>query len=532
MAQPDNMLCGTCLSEVVPKYSNLPNDYFRCCKCGLAACYERSCSGKSDYFKIMIDKRPLYRCIRCKPPQKPRNRRKPEEIAADPNARKYKPKKKRVRNPLFGASQQSQAGGTSPVVSQIVDLDAGATAAGNSNSNSDTARFVVPDESALIFRRSSIVSRSPRSPAVKRHNDEADDEYVESEFGADDSSVAGSVITDATGDSDDSDESGDELPELEIPKPDIQDRAAIDKYVIDSLAALTGVFKSKVPRMRRDLKDQRFLTRKVMLEAEVMRSRISVLEQSNAKLLTTCNELGALVTQLQNRLDASDAGRTASETAVNELKTENQRLTKKVTNQETRSRALEDYSRQTNLIVAGLHDCPTTEAALGALNDLAAAIKVELTTSDIYACHSLPSRSGPPRLLIKFTSRMVKESFVSRVRAAKLTTGNLGWPGTSRPLRLSDHLSPATSELLSKAKRRLHWNAKGDFKYIWTKHGRILAKVADRTKVFEIRCEKDIEAAVQFGADVVKDLKAKGQYVPAATTSAGKAGGRHVAAAA
>lgn len=245
-----------------------------------------------------------------------------------------------------------------------------------------------------------------------------------------------------------------------------------------------------------------------------MRSRIVVLEQSNAKLVATCAELSVKVNELTARFDASEARLASSKATVQDLEAKNRKLEQKGQNQEVRSRALEDYSRQMNMVVAGAHECPTVEAALKALNNMATAIDIKLADSDIYVCHSLPSRSGPPRLLVKFTSRLVKEIFMARVKAKKLTTGMLGWPCPNRLLRLTDYLSPATSELLMKAKRRLHWNNRRDFKYVWSKHGRILAKVADKTKIFEIRSENDIDGTVLFGREVVNDLKARGVYEP------------------
>lgn len=119
MATKDNMLCGTYLKVVIPKYDTMPDSYFRCRKCGLAACYDRSCSGKADYFWLKHDKRGLYECIRYKPPQKPRKRRKLSEIAADPNAKK---KPKRKLNPLFKSQSSQPAESSQGTVAQTVDL--------------------------------------------------------------------------------------------------------------------------------------------------------------------------------------------------------------------------------------------------------------------------------------------------------------------------------------------------------------------------------------------------------------------------
>lgn len=83
---------------------------------------------------------------------------------------------------------------------------------------------------------------------------------------------------------------------------------------------------------------------------------------------------------------------------------------------------------KTNVTIGGLPSYPNEEKAVQAVFELAEEVGHILTGTDIYAAHSLPSSSGPPRLLVKFTSRMIKLVFVSQLKAKKVSThtGN-GW---------------------------------------------------------------------------------------------------------
>lgn len=494
MATPDNMLCGTCLSLVFPKYDELPESYFRCMTCNLASCYDRSCSGKGNYFKMSYIERGLYECIRCKPPTRKPYKKK-LKTGADPDAAGTTKKRKKLAVKPLVISDSSQI---------VLDSGTGPDAlASGGSAPVATAQFTVPDEAALAFRRSYVTSHSPRSPATKRPNN---DDTIESEY--EDEGDGEDSFSDGTIGTDDSDNES----EFVLRRPDMKNREEIDNYVVDSLFALQSIFTSKYKHVRKEQKNQRYITNKILGDAESMRLRITVLEKSNASLVATCAELTETVNKLVAKDEAREQRLAATEQTSQLLEQNTSKLQQKSTQLEVRNRSLEDYSRQTNLVIAGAHEFPTVEEAVKAVYDIASVIQLNITNTDIYACHTLPSRSGPPRLLVKFTSRLVKEIFAARMKAKILSTGALGWPGPSRVLRVTDHLSPATADLLAKTKRRLHWNHNGQFKYVWTKNGRILVKVADKTKIMEIRGEADIEKAVLFGIEVVNDLKARGIY--------------------
>lgn len=79
----------------------------------------------------------------------------------------------------------------------------------------------------------------------------------------------------------------------------------------------------------------------------------------------------------------------------------------------------------------------------------------------------------------------------------------MGWNDSTKLILISDHLSPDTAALLGAAKKRLALLHKGDFKHVWVKDGRVLAKVRDNTPFIEIKCLDDIEKAVQYGRDTL-----------------------------
>lgn len=474
-ATPDNMICGICSSLVVPKKKEKPEHYPRCCICKLAFCYPEACSGAVDWIRYNGNQRITYKCSACKPERKKHKPKVPGAVKR--RSRKSKSDSAAVATSV-AAFVAPQVGGS--VLATSTQLD------GSIN---------LADESS-IFNRSTIISHSPKSPDAKRRCHSI--AGYESEY---DGGSSTSCLSDVAVDTED-----DELGGALVP-PNMDDQKAVKEFLVGTMVKLYDLFKVNCRKVRKEISDQQFITNKLIDDGEEMRARIVSLERM-------CTELSAKCDSLQQQLATSNAAAANDRNAVSIVEAKCDALNQRNEFLEIKSRALDDYSRQTNTLLAGLPSCANEQEAVALVFKMADVLGIVLTGTDIYAAHSLPSRNGPPRLLVKFTSRMIKASFVALVKSKKLSTSKMGWAGPDRPITASDHLSPATAEILSSAKRRLHWNFQGRFKYIWTKQGRILAKVADGTKVFEIKTVADIEKAALYGEAVVAELQEKGIYEP------------------
>lgn len=92
-------------------------------------------------------------------------------------------------------------------------------------------------------------------------------------------------------------------------------------------------------------------------------------------------------------------------------------------------------------------------------------------------------------ILVAFNSRYLKEEFVSMARNCKeLSLSNLGFT-TSGKIYVNDHLTPFNKTLLSKAKALAK---EKNFRYIWVKHCKIMARKSDTSPIFQIKTEKDL----------------------------------------
>lgn len=99
----------------------------------------------------------------------------------------------------------------------------------------------------------------------------------------------------------------------------------------------------------------------------------------------------------------------------------------------------------------------------------------------------IPNADKP--IIVAFNSRFTKEDFVATARKSKLLNiSNLGFSASAN-FYVNDHLTPSNKSLLSKARALAKEN---NFKYVWVKHCKIMAKRSDTASTFFIKCEKDL----------------------------------------
>ncbi|KAJ8711541.1 hypothetical protein PYW07_008783 [Mythimna separata] len=157
-------------------------------------------------------------------------------------------------------------------------------------------------------------------------------------------------------------------------------------------------------------------------------------------------------------------------------------------NQESRDR--DQWARANNAEIIGIPQKKTEN-----LYDIAQKIgnlcNVTVRKEDINYIARIPTRvpNADKPIVVAFNSRYIKEEFVASSRKSKLLNiSNLGF-STSANFYVNDHLTPTNKILLSKARALAKEH---DFKYIWVKHCKIMARKSDTATTFFIKCEKDL----------------------------------------
>ncbi|XP_013198341.2 uncharacterized protein LOC106141233 [Amyelois transitella] len=110
---------------------------------------------------------------------------------------------------------------------------------------------------------------------------------------------------------------------------------------------------------------------------------------------------------------------------------------------------------------------------------------------DINYIARIPTRvpNAEKPIIIAFNSRYTKEDLVASARRRKeLMLTDLGFSATGQ-FYVNDHLTQKNKALLSKARALAR---EKDFRYIWVKHSKVMARKSDTSQIFIIKNEKDL----------------------------------------
>lgn len=118
-----------------------------------------------------------------------------------------------------------------------------------------------------------------------------------------------------------------------------------------------------------------------------------------------------------------------------------------------------------------------------------------VTKADISIAHPLPSSrnaKAPPKLIVKFTSRKVRNHFyanrkkLAKTKAQDIPSLNLR---STSMIFISESLTPKRRRLfgeVNKIKKQRKW------KYIWTTNGKIFLKEKDQSSTYTFEREEDL----------------------------------------
>ncbi|XP_060800797.1 uncharacterized protein LOC132903216 [Amyelois transitella] len=114
---------------------------------------------------------------------------------------------------------------------------------------------------------------------------------------------------------------------------------------------------------------------------------------------------------------------------------------------------------------------------------------------DISYIARIPTRvpNAEKPIIIAFNNRYIKEDLVASARKSdRLKINNLGF-STMGQFYVNDHLTQKNKILLSRARAMAR---EKDFRYIWVKHSKIMARKSDTSPIFFIRSEGDLSKIV------------------------------------
>lgn len=150
----------------------------------------------------------------------------------------------------------------------------------------------------------------------------------------------------------------------------------------------------------------------------------------------------------------------------------------------------EQWARANNVEIKGV-PFKKSENLYNIVDHISKVIQCHIRKEDINYIARVPSLKAESQksIIMALNNRYCKEEFVAAARKHKeLTASQLGYADEGH-VYINDHLTLFNKTLLKKAKDLA--KAK-NFKYVWIKHCKILARKSDTSPTFRIKSEKDL----------------------------------------
>ncbi|CAG5037681.1 unnamed protein product [Parnassius apollo] len=234
-------------------------------------------------------------------------------------------------------------------------------------------------------------------------------------------------------------------------------------------------------------------------QEKIMASMKEFFDKQNNKITKLIEDFEELKTSIQFINDKYDEIKTQTEEIRSRL-FELEKIYKSSQNKDdlimevgNKLDTLELNSRQCNIEIVNLPE-KRNENLISIIENVAAAVKHPINKYDVIAIHRVPQfnpKSGRPKnVIVKFASRMLRDSFLSAARKEKsLTTEKLQMPGTIHKLYFNEHLTLKRKNLFREVRETAKKNG---FRYTWIKHRSILVRANDTSPVLSIRSSEDL----------------------------------------
>lgn len=166
----------------------------------------------------------------------------------------------------------------------------------------------------------------------------------------------------------------------------------------------------------------------------------------------------------------------------------------KIEKLEEKINTLEQNSLQTNIEIK---NAPTTDTAINVVKSIATKLNVSINENDIVDAYR-EKRSN--KIIVKFSSTKSKKELMENIKKTKLKTGDIvsnesyaAVAGESNRIYINDELTKFYRNLLWIAKNKAK---EKNWRFVWVKYGKILAKKDENSKYISILKESDISLII------------------------------------
>lgn len=155
--------------------------------------------------------------------------------------------------------------------------------------------------------------------------------------------------------------------------------------------------------------------------------------------------------------------------------------------------AMEQWSRLSNVEIRGV-PFKKDENLFMVVENIGKVTGYQIQRSQLNYVSRVPTFSKDKNIVVSFINRYVKEDFIASARSFKeLKASDIGFGNSVQRVFVNDHLTPASKNLLSKAKQKA---SDLGYSYKWVKYGKIHIRKNDTSPVIIISKDSDLNKIV------------------------------------
>lgn len=172
------------------------------------------------------------------------------------------------------------------------------------------------------------------------------------------------------------------------------------------------------------------------------------------------------------------------------IEEENKELKKKMRELEIEADERDQYSRNRNVQIDGIpHQKDENLEEL--VKEIGNKIEVTIDNNDIDVVHRIPtfSKNSVEPIVVQFVTRKIRDNVIKKAKINKITTKDINMNGPDKAIFINDHLTRKRKDILHEAKKK---KIELNFKYVWSKGGKIYMRKDDSSNVIQLRSLEDL----------------------------------------
>lgn len=221
--------------------------------------------------------------------------------------------------------------------------------------------------------------------------------------------------------------------------------------------------------------------------------KLSVQDDKLNKLLQDQEELKSSMAFINGKFEDMDKKLSVMETRIAVLEDRD----KQIAQLGATIDRMDQQARQCNVEISNLPE-KRNEDLIALIETYSLNIEHPITAADIVSInrvpHADPKSERPKNLVIKFSSKIVRDNFLSSAKRARgITSDLLGIHGPTHKIYAGEHLTLKNKRIFREARILAQKNG---YKYVWPKNGTILVRANDTAPIFAVRTMDEVSGKI------------------------------------